>query len=94
MIGIIILLAAGAFLAFLLDEFVLKRGGGRTLKVEGPPLMQALKENKQYETIRQGQKVSRDRSVDRRPDHRGHLERSGDGGDGGDVLRFLPRRKM
>jgi len=90
MIGIILLLMAGAFVAYLIDENIIKNRP--TFQLEGDTLIRALKESEQYESIRRNQEVHRARSDRRSIDSGGSVEQLGDGGDGSNLLRFDSRR--
>jgi hypothetical protein len=91
MIGVLLLLAAGVFAAWLFDSFFIAKRKPM-VKIEGVSLIQALKGNEQYESIRQGQAVPHPRSDNRPLHHGGRVEQIGDGGNGGDVLRLDSRR--
>lgn len=90
MIGIILLLIAGAFVAYLFDEKVIKNRP--TIQLEGDTLIRVLKESDSYASIRKNQEAHRARSDHRDIDSGGSVEQLGDGGDGGKVLRFDSRR--
>lgn len=90
MIGIILLLIAGAFVAYLIDVHMIKNRPA--IELEGDTLMRVLKESEQYENIRRNQEAHRARSDHRSIDSGGSVEQLGDGGDGGKVLRFDSRR--
>ena len=90
MIGIILLLIAGVFAAYLFDENVIKKRP--TIQVEGDTLIRVLKESENYASIRRNQEAHRARSDRRNIDSGGSVEQLGDGGDGGKVLRFDSRR--
>lgn len=79
--GTIILLAFGAFLGWLFDNFVLKRNQG--LSIPGS-----------NENFKNSNEDRGDRSLDRPRDYRNTLDVDRDGGDGAKVLQLDRHRKM
>ena len=91
MIGVIFFLTAGVVCAWLFDQYVLVKLRP-TIEVEGQPLIKALKKSDRYASIRQNQENHRSRLRDRSDPHSSTVEHSGDGRDGGEVLRLDSRR--
>ena len=90
---IISLLSLGFGLAWLFDTAILQRTR-KPIQLEGPTLLQLLKESKSYARIQSGEKISPRRPLPRPDHHHDHLDDSRHRGAGGEVLQLDARKKL